>query len=733
MNSMGTTLDPRASLPLGGDRSDDALFGGGFDLRGMMALLRRHWRAMALIVVAALALGIVATLLMVPRYVAQATVVIEQQADQIIEDSTVSDAPAQTDVERFLQTQVDVLNSRELAGRVVAEEKLAEDPKFFEAIQVVPDTDALPAAEAHKLRERAAIAGLLENLRINLPRQSRVISVGFESADPAVSARVADSVARNFIDGNLRRKYDSSGYARRFLQQQLQDTRVELERSERDLNRFSRAAGLIRLAGNAKEGSGDTALSVTNESLVQSNVSANAAVAERVAAQNRWENIAHAAPLSIPQVLANSSVQNLLEQRSTIEGELAKERARHLDDHPSVQALQAQIAALDRQLGQIASSIRQSVYVEYRVAQDRERALKGSVEQLRASALTEQDRGVQYNILKRVAETNRALYDALLDRYNKLNASAGSAANNVSLLDSAEAPTIPHSPSLARNLILALLLGLVAACLYVFIRVQFADGVNSPADVEEKLGVRLLGLIPLAVDGDVAVQSGDRKTPIGEAYGSLVTNLSYSTDHGLPRTLAITSATASEGKSTSAMAVARDLAHMGKSVVLIDADMRRPTLQRSLGLTAKQGLSDLLTGQAKIDEVLQTVEGSALHFITAGPKPPQPSMLLGGPQLRRVLESVSERFDVAILDCPPMLGLADSAVLAAHCEGVLFVIDGSKARRATARSSLDRLALVRAQVVGAVLTKFDPRKTGNEYDYYGYDYYRYEPDAGQPA
>lgn len=732
MNSMAPSFEP-APAHGAGNPADDHMFGGGFDLRGLISLVRRHLRSVAIIVLAALGLGLVITLLMVPRYVAKATVLVEQQADQIIEDSSVGEAPAQTDVERFLQTQVDVLNSRELARRVVSDEKLADEPRYFDAVGQVPDTEGLSAAEAHRLRERTAVDGIKKNLRIVLPRQSRVISIGFESADPAMSARVADSIARNYIDGNLRRKYDSSSYARRFLQQQLEDTRVELEKSERDLNRFSRAAGLIRISGTAGEDAGDTALSVTNESLVQSNTAANTAVAERVAAQNRWENIAHVAPLAIPQVLANSSVQNLLEQRSTIEGELAKERARHLDDHPSVAALEAQLGALDRQIAQIAGSIRQSVYLEYQVARDREQALRSSVEDLRSSALTEQDRGVQYNILKRVAETNRGLYDSLLDRYNKLNASAGSAANNVSLLDSAEVPTIPDSPSLPRNLALAALLGLMAAGLHVFIRAQFADEVSSPGDVEQRLGVRLLGLIPLAQDGDVAVQSGDRKTPIGEAYGSLVTNLNYSTEHGLPHTLAVTSATEGEGKSTTAMAVARDLANFGKSVVLIDADMRRPTLRRRLGLKEEAGLADLLTGQAVLDEVLRQADSSTLRFITAGPKPPQPSILLGGPQLERLLKDLGARFDAVVIDCPPMLGLADSAVLAARSEGVLFVIDGSRAQRRTTRSAIDRLKLVRARLLGAVLTKFDPTKAGDEYEYYGYSYYRYEPEAGRAS
>lgn len=713
--------------------ANDGMF--AIDFQRIIALVRREAVGIAAIVALAVGLGVVATLLTTPMYTARSSVLVEQQADQIVEGGELTPAASYQDADRFLQTQVDVFNSRSLAGRVVQAERLATNPAFFGAVKgKMPNEEDLPSgAKGEKAladyRVEQAILLLQQNLSITLPRESRVISIGFRSANPALSAQIANAFSEQYIAGNLNRKFESSSYAREFLTQQLQEARTKLEDSERELNQYSRAAGLIRVTGQGTNADKETTLSVTNESLVQANSSANQGAAERAAAEDRWQAIANVPVLSMPQALANPAMQAMIKQQAEVDAELAAAKARYRDDYPAVLALQTQSVRIARQIETLGNGIKRSVYLDYQAALEKEKTLKGEVASLKGAALTEQDRGVQYNVLKRVAETNRSSYDALLERYNQLNASAGATANNVSIVDKADIPSEPSSPNLLKNLAIAGVLGLVLAAAFVFLRDHFDDTVRSPLDVEAKLGVPLLGLIPRAETGAqealLQVQT-DPKLPISEAYVALVTNLTYSTANGAPRSIAVTSSQASEGKSTTANALALDFARLGKQVLLIDADMRRPTLHRIQSKKLAAGLSDILSGHATLVDVkFAYASQDNLSLVHAGPRPPAPSLLLGGGRFAALIAEAEAMADIVIVDCPPLLGLSDTASIAAHVDAVLLVVDSSQGHRGAVKSSIRRLTLVGARVLGAVLTKFDPKAAGSDSGYYGYSYYSY--------
>lgn len=716
--------------------SNDGMF--AIDFRRIIGLIRREAVWITAITVAAVALGVVVTLLTTPMYTARSSVLVEQQADQIVEGGELTPAASYQDADRFLQTQVDVFNSRTLAARVVQARRLSENPAFFEAVgKKLPETEDLPSpGKSEKAladyRIEQAILHLQENLSITLPRESRVISIGFKSANPALSAQIANTFSEQYIAGNLNRKFESSSYARDFLTQQLQEARTKLEESERELNLYSRAAGLIRIAGQGANADRETTLSVTNESLVQANSSANLAAAERAAAEDRWQAIANVPVLSMPQALANPAMQAMIKQQADVNAELAAAKARYRDDYPAVLALTTQSNRIEKQIEMLGGGIKRSVYLDYKAALEKEKTLKSEVATLKGAALTEQDRGVQYNVLKRVAETNRSSYDALLERYNQLNASAGATANNVSIVDNADIPSDPSSPDLLKNLAIAAILGLGLAAVVVVVRDHFDDTVRSPLDVEAKLGVPLLGLIPRTeTDGEDALTQvkTDPKLPISEAYVSLVTNLNYSTSNGAPRSVAVTSSQASEGKSTTANAIALNFARLGKSVLLIDADMRRPTLHRIQSMKLTAGLSDILSGHATLSDVsFSDIAHGNLSMVLAGTRPPEPSLLLGGGRLAALIAECEVLADVVIIDCPPLLGLSDTASIAAHVEAVLLVVDSSQGHRGAVKSSIRRLALVGGHVLGAVLTKFDPKSAGSEYSHYGYNYYSYGKD-----
>jgi len=707
------------------------------DLRQLVDIIRRNLLLIGLILLAAIALGVLVTYLTTPSYVATSKVLVESEADQIVEGSQLKDKVEDWDVDRFLQTQVDIITSRTLVLRTVMDAGLANDPQFYAAYNMeMPEAADLPDGKSGAkaiiaYREKVATDTLLDTVNAERSPDSRIVEVSVTTHDPVYSAKLANIHTQSYIAGNLRRKFNSTDYARKYLTRQLEESRQRLSRSEQELNQYSRAAGLIRVSSQETDSSqnGGT-LSVTNEALVQANQAANAATTARIAAQDAWRTVKDEPSQSLPQVLANSAVQQLLSQRSELEAQLAQERASHLDDYPTVRALKARIEELNARIEVIGSSIKRSLYLDFQSALQKEESLEGRVDELRDAALTEQDRGVQYTILKRVTDTNRAAYDALLERYNQLNAGAGAASNNITLIDPAQVPALPSSPRPFLNLAIAIFLGAVVAMLAVFVKQYFDDVVRSPEDVEAKLGLPMLGLIPRVEEQGFTEQTTNQRSAFNEAYHSLVANLAFSTSKGMPKSLLVTSAGVGQGKSTSSFMIASHYARLGHSVLLVDSDLRRPTVHKRLGKKDQPGLTVVLAGQNSLDEVLiRDVEQPSLAYLTGLPMPPQPSLLLGGQRLKNFMEEATSRFDLVVIDSPPMLGLSDAAQLASQVDGVLMMVDGGDFKRGTVKASLRRLRLVDTNVLGIVLTKFDPKNATGDYSYYGYDYYSYASES----
>lgn len=733
----GQSMPSQAAVTLD-HLSDDDIFGEGkkpgFDLRFIVAAIRANLLVIIAIIAAALALALVVTLLDTKRYTANASVQINDQSQQVLGDveATSEQATSSWDTERFLQTQVDVLKSRALALRVIKRLRLEGNARFYEQMEVTaPDADASPAA----IREMT-IALLQGNMQVRLPRNSRIAVITFESTDPALSAQIANAFAEEFIQASLQQRFDSSSYAREFVGNQLQEAKSKLEQSERDLNTYARSAGLIRTrdAGAPADtagGAGSGASSITTASLMQLNAEASQAQARRIAAEAKLKSINSKSLLSDRDALQNPAVQNLFTERARVEAKLEDELTRHLDGHPNVRQLRAQLKSIDDQLMLAAQNVRSAARAEYEAALATERQLKAQVDALKAATLNEQDQSVQYNLLAREADTNRALYDGLLQRYKELNASAGISTSNISIIDRADPPMMPSSPNLLKNLAYALLAGLGLAALTTFLRSQFDDTVRVPEDVEHKLELPLLGVIPRARDGDPDAELADPKSPISEGYNSLRGALLYSTSHGLPRSMLVTSSQPSEGKTTSSFAIAQGLARMGRKVLLVDVDLRRPSVHRRLSLDNEQGMTTLLTSQATLDSVIKESGHAGLSVITSGPVPPSPTELIASTRMEELIEELTGRYDVVVFDCPPILGLADAPLMSALVDGVVFVIESERARRGSLKASLRRLRTMRPMLLGAVLTMFDPSKAGHRYsEYYGYEYYTYNPSDG---
>jgi polysaccharide biosynthesis transport protein len=700
---------------------------GTFDLRYVAAAIRSNLLLIGAIILSALAVALVATLLDTPRYTATSTIQINDSSDRVIgenDDQTAQESNLY-DVDRFLKTQTDILRSRGLAQRVSQKLKLEGKAEFYTAMESAPP----PPGTSPENARNQVLRLLQSNLKVTLPRDSRIVAIAFDSADSALAAQIANTFGSEFIQSNLQRKFDSSSYARDFVSNQMAEAKERVAQAERNLNTYSRGAGLIRTgdaAGERNTVSGDGG-SIIAASLLQINQAANQASADRVAAEGRWRAISSVPLLSSREVLNNSTVTSLMTERAQTQAELERELSSHLDDYPAVREKRARLAKLDSELQIAASAVRNSIRAEFLAAQGTERALMEKLSTLKSETLREQDVAVQYGLLKREADTNRTLYDGLLKRFNELNATAGISSSNISIIDTAETPVVPTSPNLARNLLLALIAGVAVAALTLFVKDQLDDAIRVPEDVESKLRLALLGVVPKASDRDPDTELSDPKSPVSEAYNSLRAALLYSTSAGLPQVMLVTSAQSSEGKTTTSYATAASLARMGRKVALVDGDLRRPSIHRRFGLSNERGLTDLLTSTDPVESAILSTAQQNLFVVPSGPIPPSPTELISSPRMEQIVQDLARTHDVVVIDSPPILGLADAPALSALADGVIFVVESDRSRRGSLKTALRRLRAMRPILLGAVLTKFDPTRSGNRYsEYYGYQYYTYE-------
>nr|WP_036165549.1 polysaccharide biosynthesis tyrosine autokinase [Lysobacter dokdonensis] len=690
------------------------------NLREYWQVLRdRRW-VIAGVTAAVVALALAVTLLATPIFRASSTLQIERDTMKImdVEGLTPTESPMDRD---FYQTQYELLRSRSLARRVVQDLRLVQAPLFADLVANVDagleDKQATPAAQ-REARERALVETALESLTIEPVRNSRLVRVNFDSADPALSARIANAWADAFIASNLERRFDASSYARKYLEERLAQSKARLEDSEKALVAFATQEQIVNVGENQP--------SLSAQNLGELNAALALAQAARIRAQAAWDQARAGDGLGLPQVVQSPLIQKLRESRSLLAAQYQEQLRTFKADYPDMRRLAGQIAETDRQIATEVAHIRAAVRSEYDAARAQEGLLEGRMSGLKNDVLDLQGRSIQYNILRREAETNRQLYDGLLQRYKEIGVVGGVGANNVSVIDRAFVPERRHSPRIPLNLAVGVLLGLFAGVLTAFLLHHLDRRMHSPQALEEALGLPVLGAIPRLPNGtSPQMASTDARSPFAEAYRSVRTSLQFATDHGLPRSLLITSAGPSEGKSTTARELARNIAQTGKRVVLVDADLRKPSLHRLLDVSNASGLSNVLAGAADIADVLRAAPGETFSVITAGPLPPNPPELLAGDRLARMLDALRDRFDIVVIDGPPVLGLADAPLLAHVAEGTLLIAAAGHTRRDALRGALRRLSSTRGRMLGTLLTRFDLERKGDDYGYGSYAYYGY--------
>lgn len=694
------------------------------DLAKYWAMLMKHRLLIAGSVLAAVVIGLVITLLTPPTYTAAATVQIDREATRVLDSEETSAADLRFSTE-FFQTQYGLIRSRSLAERVIDSLGLASSDVFIEQMGGEFEAREGETAAQQMARRREMVIDLIaDGLNVSSQRDSRLVGITFSSPSAAVSARMANAIAENYIQSNLDRKFDASLYVREFLEERIAETKARLEATERQLVQYANDQQIIRLEDSANAGTG-AQRSLAANSLTTINEALSQARVDRISAEERWRQARGASLMSIPEVISSPAIQAMVAQRVAVEAEYQQKSSVLQADYPEMVELQNRIDELNSQIRSLAVSIRDGIRAQYDIALNQERALQSRVNGLSTDVLDLSDRSVEYNILLRELDTSRQLYDGLLQRYKEVGVTGGVTANNVSLIDRAIAPKTPSSPKLPLNLALAFVLGLGLGVVAAFLIEALDDSVTTPADVEEKLALPGLGVIPLLGKGEDALTAlRDVRSPFSESYYSLRTALQFTTSHGAPKSLLLTSARPGEGKSTTAFATALNLSRTGKRVLLVDGDLRNPSMHRVLEMDNSQGMSNFLSGSAELHGVVRKTPFATLDFIPCGPLPPNPAELWSGDRLQALLDQALAVYDHVVIDGPPVLGFADAPLLSSSVEGTLFVLESRATGRRQALGALRRLGLGRGHVLGAVLTKFQASKTRNEgYDYsYDYDY-----------
>ena len=702
--------------------------GFSISLRDLYSMAWRQRWLVAAITAAALLIGLVVTLLATPIYQAGATVQIRQETTNIVSGQDVNPQDVVSDASRYLKTQEQIIGSRAMAIAVARSLGLAKDDRFLVAMGAKPLSPEVPAAQRDAVRTEAVVGQLMANLGAKVPLDSRVATISFSSPDPVTAARVAQSFAVNYVQSTINTSFQSTSYARSFLLGQVNQARGRLSASERAAIDYARNTQLID-ASDAASSSSDSEQraghSLTTASLVKLNEDLNAAKSQRIAAQQRWQVAQSTPALELPEVAQNATVISLQNDRATTDAQLQQLRTRYRPDRPEVQEVAARLAAIDRQIQRISGNARDTLRNAADVAAGNERQLAGAMDAARHEVLAEQQRRVQLNLLSQDVETNRQTLNDLLKRFNEINAAAGITANNLSLVDSAQVPGGPVRPRPLYNMAIALLAGLALGFGAALVREAIDDTVRSPDDVERKLQQAVLGATPkvkASSRSDTLSTLADPASMLSESYFSIRAALDYSTPHGRPKTILVTSSASGEGKSTTALALALDYARIGLRTVLIDADLRRPNVHRLAQLPNRHGFIDVLMEHAKLEDVVQHVADSTLDIVTLGRIVPNPAHVLSGEGVANVIAPYRERYDVMIFDSAPIMGIADTPLIARIIEGTVVVVEAGRAHRGQAKTTLKRIREVGGNVVGIVLSKFDSRDAGYGYGYYAYNY-----------
>jgi capsular exopolysaccharide synthesis family protein len=694
-------------------------------IRGI--IFRQRWLVLA-VVALALITGFVLTLMDTPVYEARASVLVEPNSANIVSEEVLDTGVSSNEIDNYLATQIAVINSRKLAGVVAENLKLGQRYDFLG--EDIDESRPPNRTNAQWLLDKQNIAAnmLPGGLVVELPSQEYVLTIRYQSENPVLAAELANAYADAYSQSDTATRLESNEYAQTYLQEQIKLVRAKLQDAELEANTFARSSGIIVQQGSTDdEESAATAVTVTTANLASMNARVSEARAVRIEAEQRWRSIQNLPATQLPEVQSNAVLQNLVNERTKLQTELVELRQRYNEQFPQIVNAKERIAIIDRQIERSTADIKATVRNAFVVARNQEQALEAELGTVKGETLVEQDSQVEFSSLEREAEALRDQLRALLDRYNSVSTAANVQSGKLTKLDAAVVPRTPISPNLMQNMVLALVFGIALAGGLAVLRETVDDRIRSLDEIEEKFGLALLGHTPYVEDRDLEHEGTNRFSALMEAYASIRSSIDFS----LPRkqnVIQLTSSQASEGKTTTAVILAELFASLGRKTLLIDADLRRPSVARLLEIEKPQvGMVEVVLGHVDLQSAIIKGLHENLEILPIGSISPNPTEVLASPQMREFIEKCRQEYSLVIFDSCPVLGLADAPLLSRVVDGTIFVLEANKVPFGQARSAIRRVRAAGGNVLGLILTKYRALEAGESYNYQ-YGYYTYGTD-----
>ncbi|MCM3880909.1 MAG: polysaccharide biosynthesis tyrosine autokinase [Vicinamibacterales bacterium] len=685
---------------------------------------------------------LVRTFTTIPMYRATTSVMIDDdRASNVTGFNTAQDANNQ-DQDAYFQTQLRILTGRELGTKVVQRLHLENYPEFngqgpqrtglasllHSAKQqvlgaVAAATGAAPPAAAMAVKPTVndLVNGFQGAVSVEPALGTRLVNASVTSSNAEFAARAADTLVEEFVKQNLEIRNDATRKSLAFLADEIAKQGKKVEDGERAMAEYRASNNALSL--DSRQNTVESALTQVNDSYLRAR---NERI-QKESVYNQAKSLSLSGLADSPAVSANPNVQTLRTRLSDLNRQKVQLNERYGPKNPLVIENENAIVDTTKNYERALASAVDTMKSDYETALALERRLSSALEEQKGVATDLSRKSVGYTVLEREAQSNRQIYEQLLQRQNELQIVSNSGGNNVRLMDRAVPPGSPFTPDVKRNLMLGSLAGVLLALGLVLAIDYLDDTVKTPEDITRRLKLPFLGLVPAVKGNDHPLLSGEVPHEFGEAFRALRTSLVFSSGSEGTRVIAMTSAQPVEGKTTTTCNMAIALAYGGSRVLLIDADMRRPSVSKTLGIENTIGLSHLLTAQATARQAIQPTAVQNLWVMTAGLTPPNPSELLASDRMKTLISNVQHGpFDWVLIDTPPVLAVTDAVIIAPWVSGVVFIIGSEMTQRRLAERAIETLNTSRPHLLGAVLNRVDIVRNKYYYSrYYGYKYKNY--------